>query len=219
VLGVERFEVPGRALAPLPEAEAEARDIKDLYERRGAPATLLLGARGEATVDRLRAMEDDGTLATFACLHFATHCESVNSDNPMESHFFLQNSMLDGLEIANFRLCADTVVLSACCSGLRAVAGRGLEELPGDELFGLQAAFFQAGARCVLGTLWPVNSEAAQRIATGFHARLAADASCDAERALQATICDYLAEAGMRTRKVYFWAPFFLSVLGRSKRS
>jgi CHAT domain-containing protein len=219
VLGVERFHVPGHPLDALPAAEAEAIDIKRLYESRGAPAALLLGSRGEGTVERLRSMDDDGTLRMFTCLHFATHCESVNDENPMESHFFLQDSMLDGLEIANFRLGADIVVLSACCSGLRAVAGRGLTELPGDELFGLQAAFFQAGARCVLATLWPVNSLAAQSLATNFHARLATDNSCDAERALQASICEYLAKAGKQTSKVHYWAPFFLSVFGRPVRS
>jgi CHAT domain-containing protein len=136
----------------------------------------------------------------------------------MESHFYLQNSLLDGLDLSDLRLEADIVVLSACSSGQRPIAGRGLRELPGDDLFGLQAAFFRAGVRRILGTLWPVDSLAAHKITTAFHRRLAAESLCDPEVALQASMCDYLVQAGIQARKVYFWAPFFLSVLGRPKR-
>jgi CHAT domain-containing protein len=215
VAGVEHFDVPGMNLPPLPEAELEAQEVKQIYDTHRVPVKLLLEA--EATADRIRELESDGTLKEYSCLHFATHCESVNSESPMESHFYMQDSLLDGLELANLQLGADTVVLSACCSGHRPIDGRGLKELPGDDLFGLQAAFFRAGARRILGTLWPVDSVAARRIATGFHARLAADKLCDPEVALQTSVRDYLSQADMRTRKVYFWAPFFLSVLGRAK--
>jgi CHAT domain-containing protein len=84
-----------------------------------------------------------------SCLHFSTHGDNIIVDRPMESRFYLQDSLLDGLELANLRLGADTVVLSACCSGHRSIAGRGLNELQGDDLFGLQAAFFRAGANYV----------------------------------------------------------------------
>jgi hypothetical protein len=33
--------------------------------------------------------------------------------------------------------------------------------------------------------------------------------------ALQASVRDYLSQSDLHTRKVYFWAPFFLSVFGR----
>jgi CHAT domain-containing protein len=215
VVGVEHFDVPGRSLPPLPEAELEAKEVKQIYDTHRVPVTLLLEA--EVTADRLRELEGDATLEAYSCLHFATHGDNINIHSPMESHFYVQNSLLDGLEIANLHLGAEIVVLSACCSGQRAIAGRGLKELPGDDLFGLQAAFFRAGARRVLGTLWPVDSSAARRIATGFHARLAAHPGCAPEVALQASMRDYLSQAGIGTRKIYFWAPFFLSVLGRAK--
>jgi len=214
-VGVEHFNVPGRTLGPLPEAELEAQEVKQIYDTHRVPVTLLVKA--EATADRLRGWDSDGTLNGYSCLHFATHGENVNSDSPMESHFYMQDSRLDGLELANLRLEADIVVLSACCSGQRPIAGRGLKELPGDDLFGLQAAFFRAGARRILGTLWPVDSSAARRIATAFHSHLIADKSDDPEVALQTSIRNYLAQADIRTRKVYFWAAFFLSALGRAK--
>ena len=213
VVGVENFDVPGRTLMPLPEAESEAAEVHDVYKRNGVPAKLFRGK--QATVARLRAMESSGDLEQYSCLHFATHGENVNSDSPMEAHFYLADSMLDGLELARLRLGAEMVVLSACCSGQRPISGRGMQELPGDELFGLQAAFFRAGARRILGTLWPVASQAARQISTAFHFQLASGKCDDPETALQKAICDYLASAGVLSRKVYFWAPFFLSAIGR----
>jgi CHAT domain-containing protein len=156
-----------------------------------------------------------GELETYSCLHFATHGNNVSGDNPMEAHFYLHDSFIDGLELSNLRLNAETIVLSACSSGQRPIDGRGLKELPGDELFGLQAAFFRAGAHKIVGTLWPVDSEAARTIMTGFHARLADGKVCDPDCALQASVCEYIAQADIQTSDVYFWAPFFLSALGR----
>jgi CHAT domain-containing protein len=138
IVGVENFDVPGRTLLPLPEAESEAAEVHDVFNRNGVPAKLLRGK--QATAAHLREMESSGDLERYSCLHFATHGENVNSDSPMESHFYLADSMLDGLELARLRLGAETVVLSACCSGQRPISGRGMQELPGDELFGLQAA-------------------------------------------------------------------------------
>lgn len=215
IVGVDRFAVPGRALPPLPDAELEAREVQRSYARHQVPTTALLGK--EATAAGFHGGSSGRALREYSCLHFATHGENVDSENPMESRFYLQNSLLDGLEIAHLDLEAETVVLSACSSGQRPVKGRGLTELPGDELFGLQAAFFRAGAHRILATLWPVESPAARKIATGFHARMAADRDNDAEGALQGAVCSYLNQAGLQQRKIYFWAPFFLSVIGRAK--
>ncbi len=90
-----------------------------------------------------------------------------------------------------------------------------MAELPGDELFGLQAAFFAAGARCLLCSLWAVNSPTARMITTSFHRYLASGER--PEVALQAALKDYLSTAGPLTRKIRYRAPFFLSTLGRPK--
>jgi CHAT domain-containing protein len=180
IAGVENFNVRGKSLRRLPDADVEAIEVKEIYDDHRMPATLLL--EGEATAGRLREMESAGTLKDYSCLHFATHGENVNSNSPMEARFYLQESFLDGLELAS-----------------------------------LQAAFFRAGAHHIIGTLWPVNSSAARRISTGFHARIAADRQCDPEIALQASVCDYLSTANIQTGQIFFWAPFFLSSLGRAK--
>ena len=47
-------------------------------------------------------------------------------------------------------------------------------ELPGDDLFGLQAAFFAAGAKRIVCSLWPVESSIASPLMTRFHRSLLA---------------------------------------------
>jgi CHAT domain-containing protein len=216
-LGIHHYEVPAWPvpLSPLKAAEPEAIDVRDLYETRGHPVTLLLGP--EATQGALEELDRGGSLREFGTLHLATHGYNVSGDTPMESHLFLQNAPIDGLEIAEWRLGADLVVLSSCSSGQRAIAGRGMEELPGDELFGLQAAFFAAGARRILACLWAVDSRAAKEISTAFHGHVADGQK--PEVALQSAQLDYLESASPLTRGVHYWAPFILSGLGRRTRA
>jgi CHAT domain-containing protein len=81
----------------------------------------------DATESFLRESAQTGELGEFTCLHFACHGTNVDNNTPMESRLFLRDSILEGLEIANWRLGAQLVVLSACCSGQRAIKGRCLE--------------------------------------------------------------------------------------------
>jgi CHAT domain-containing protein len=104
------------------------------------------------------------------------------------------------------------VVLAACHSGQRAVFGRGLDALPGDDLFGLQAVFFEAGAWGVLGTLWPVDDETAREIMTAFHRAYASGVPPDA--ALQQAMAQYLTNPEGSPSPLML-APFVLVTLGR----
>lgn len=220
-LGVDKFnvcldKVPDLVLADgkvsdLVGAEAEGHDLETLYRSKGHTATSWSGP--DANEAALHNLEERGALRDFTTLHFATHGFNVNSDTPMESFIVLYDSLLDGLEIANWQLSAELVVLSACSSGQRAIAGRGLDELPGDDLFGLQAAFFAAGAKWVLGSLWPVRSDVSRAIMTAFHEFLLDGHSPDA--ALQRATLKHIDHAGPRTRQSRYWAPFFLSTVGR----
>lgn len=209
--GVGEYDVPGWPLGPLPEAEREVEDLTRLYEEQGTKVVMLRGPDGSER--KLHELEEDGTLGACTRLHFATHGFNVSGDTPLESHLFLKDSLLDGLEIARWNLRAELVVLSACCSAQQAIAGRGMDELPGDELFGLQTAFFAAGARRVLGCLWPVPTVAAMEITKSFHRELGNGAA--PEVALQAATLDYVRRAGPLQRIVFYWAPFALSCLGR----
>jgi hypothetical protein len=210
VVGIKEFKVPVFENNPLPLAEIEAERIKQIYEERGVGVRTLIGAG--ATRKQFHALREE--LLNFRCLHLTTHGTSVfqgdTLDHPMESKLILRDGWLDGLELSDLRLQAELVVLSACNSGQRAVKGRGLAELPGDDVFGLQSALFSAGARSILGALWPLKDESACDLAARFHQHYAAGHPPD--KALQAAVNDYLEHSPRR--ETYYWAAMFLNTLG-----
>jgi CHAT domain-containing protein len=152
-------------------------------------------------------------LSRFSCIHLAGHAENILGDTPLESHLYLYDAVLDGLEIAGWRLPAELVVLSACSAGQRAISGRGLAEVPGDELFGLQAAFFAAGSRWIISPLWPVVDDVGLRLMQTLHHNLAT--GCTPEVAHQRAVKAFLADAGVKWRRPYYWAPFYVTAMGR----
>src|SRR5215831_5444578 len=144
------------ALSPLPDS---AEELKAVAAKLGASASdIHLGSNAtEANVKRL-------PLADYRLVYFATHglvagdVEGLGEpslaltlpNEPSE----LDDGLLTASEVAQLKLNADWVVLSAC----NTVAGG----KPGAEaLSGLVRAFFYAGARSVLVTHWSVLSDAA----------------------------------------------------------
>jgi hypothetical protein len=211
-LAVSRFNVTGKQCPELANAEEEARAIAEMYAELNLKAEAVTGA--SATTEAFRGLAAGGGLSTYSALHLATHGTSVFAsdaqDEPMESKLMLENGWIDGLELATFHLPADVAVLSACNSGQRAVSGRGMSSLPGDDIFGLQSALFQAGVHTVLGGLWSVETQAACAVTSEFHRNYAKGDA--AELALQKAILRWLGEHG--GAGTILWAPFFLSSLG-----
>ena len=214
-IGVRDFTVPGKPLRPLEASEAEAQNVARAYQDRGASASTLLGT--SATLEEVRRLATDGALHDLSCLHLATHGDNVLGDYPMEARLYLRDGDVDGLEISSWSLTAELVVLSACHSGQRAITLRGASELGGDELFGLQAAFFTAGATRVLGALWPAESPVAARLMSRFHT-LRAD-GMDADIALQTATLEHVDGAPRLMQKLYYWAPFYISVVARAQNN
>ena len=212
-IGINQFTDP--TVPALRSVEADVQTICSFYERTGAAVQMLLGA--EATRARLDALRKSGELSKFRCIHLGTHGRSVFEvpDQPLESSLELQNGRLDGMEIGNLRLHADLVVLSACNSGQRAIQLRNLGEAPGDDIFGLQAALFKAGARSIFGTLWIVQVESASHITRNFHQHYAEGEPADI--ALQQSVKAYLEDA-TRPHQAFYWAPFFITSLGTTKQ-
>jgi hypothetical protein len=214
-VGIKDFAVPGERLEPLDGAEQEVDAIAAVYAGRGMTVDVVKGP--EATKARLLGTDRATPLRGYRWIHIATHGENVRGDTPMESSLFLRDARLDGLEVADWRLHADLVVLSACHSGQRSIGGRGLTELPGDEVFGLQSAFFLAGTRQVLGALWPADDDIARQIMTDFHRHLAVGET--AEIALQSALVHQLDCADEMTSDLYYWAPFYLATIGSPGRA
>jgi CHAT domain-containing protein len=119
------------------------------------------------------------------------------------------------MDIANLGLTAELVMLSACHSGQRAIELRNLGEVPGDDIFGLQAALFRSGVRSIVGTLWVLAMQSGSPISRAFHKYYAEGKR--AEVALQLSVKDYLASAKPPFNDIYYWAPFFITSIGSPK--
>ena len=210
-LAISRF--PGAR--PLPSAPAELASVTAAYD--DAPVTTLL--EESATRDRLDGLGAGGGLRDFRVLHVATHGESGSSDDPFAARLLLVDGHVDGLDISQWKLGGGLVVLSACQLGQRAISGRGEaarsvddgggEALFGDEMFGLPAALFSAGAHEVLGGLWPVNDKAALAIMPVMHQHLADGLPTD--EALALAVNAYRE----REPEMYKWAPLKLVTIAR----
>jgi CHAT domain-containing protein len=159
-------------------------------------------------------------IGEFSALHLGAHGTAATAEDPFAAGLRLPDGIIDGYEISQWRLAAEFVALSACNLGQRATSTRHVtprpdspsetEDLFGDEVFGVQAAFFAAGAREVLGALWPVTDEIAPRLLGEFYDAIHAGLPRDV--GLKHAICAERA----REDRIYRWAPFALFSIGRS---
>lgn len=202
-VGVSHFADP--ALRTLPNAEAEAAEVAALH-----------GPQGSALTGPTRAQFLNAPLESLRCLHLATHGSSVLAgpalDDPLDCALYLRDAAISGWDLATLRLPAELVVLASCHSGQRLIAGRGLEQLPGDDLFGLPAMLCEAGAGHLLGALWPADDQTARSLACDFHRAYARGMAPDL--ALQSAVRTHLADP-RRPQSAFHWAPFTLSAFGR----
>jgi CHAT domain-containing protein len=123
----------------------------------------------------------------------------------------------DGLltmgEILKLKMNADWVVLSACNSG--AAGGKGTEAISG-----LGRAFFYAGSRALLVTMWPVETTSAKKLTTGLFRFQKNDPDLSKARALQKSMLDLMERGVLKDDKSgklvtsyahpFFWAPFII---------
>lgn len=156
--------------------------------------------QSDATRQGLLDWNRTGQLGDFDILHFATHAV-LEPQAPHWSRILLQDDNLTVLDIMDLRLNASLVTLSACATALGPQSG-------GDEIVGLARAFFYAGARTLVSSLWSVDDESTQELMTEFYRNLKQDHSiADALRAAQL----HLLEAG---HAPFHWAAF--GVIGKS---
>jgi CHAT domain-containing protein len=118
----------------------------------------------------------------------------------------LDDGLLTASEVAQLKLNADWVVLSACNTAAA--------DKPGAEaLSGLARAFFYAGARALLVSHWSVDSEAATRLTTSTFAIMKADPKLGRAEALRNAMLTYMNDKGSPLNAYpAFWAPF--SIIG-----
>jgi CHAT domain-containing protein len=123
----------------------------------------------------------------------------------------------DGLltmgEIMKLRMNADWVVLSACNTG--AAGGAGAEAVSG-----LGRAFFYAGSRALLVSMWPVETTSARKLTTGLFSYQMENKKLSRAKALRKSMLDLIDGPGWKdpvSGKVIacyahplFWAPFII---------
>ncbi|MBR1088251.1 CHAT domain-containing protein [Bradyrhizobium manausense] len=114
------------------------------------------------------------------------------------------DGLLTASRVAKLKLDADWAVLSAC----NTAAG----DTPGAEgLSGLARAFFYAGARALLVSHWPVDSDAAVRLTTGAFSELTAHPGIGRAEALRRSMRALIADrSSPRNADPAVWAPFVL---------
>jgi CHAT domain-containing protein len=198
VVGNPKFDrrlFPG--LAPLPQAEAEARQVADLYPQ----ARLLLGS--EATAERFLSSAPD-----YEVIHFAGHALS-NPTDPARSMLILA-SAVDGAPggstivypagLSSGRLRhARTVFLSAC----RTASGR-LYEAEG--VLSIARSFLIAGTPAVIATTSVLEDGPAREFAVEVHRRLAA--GDDVATAVRGVQVDWIADVSRGPSSISTWAAF-----------
>ena len=157
-----------RDLAPLPQTGPELKKLAGVLGV--GDEALYLGPRAtEIAVKR-------ADLSAVDVLAFATHgllsgelqglAEPALVLTPPEAASVEDDGLLTASEVANLKLSADWVILSAC----NTAGGDGRPDAEG--LSGLARAFLYAGARAILVSHWPVRDDAAARLTTDTLAAL-----------------------------------------------
>lgn len=179
-------------LEQLPASRAEVQKIASLYPEKQVQLYL-----GEAATEKN--VKGNRLLEGATQVHFATHA-SVNPEHPELSGLELTDGTLQVREIFNLRLSADLLTLSACETGLG-------QQVTGEGMIGLTRAFFFAGAKSLLVSLWPVLDRSTPDLMVHFYENLKsseqkADALQHAKLAMIESE-DY--------SHPYYWAPFILA--------
>ena len=208
-----------RLQPPLPETAAELCTVARTVGAEGRDVRL--GA--SATEQEIKALSGAGMLSSYAIVHFATHglvageterfartlAEPALLLTPPEIASSEDDGLLTASEVAELRLDADWVVLSACNT-----ASAGMTD-NAEALSGLARAFFYAGSRALLVSHWYVDSHAAVRLTTSTFAAIREEPQLGRAEALRRAMLSAMADA---TRPANWtpsahpavWAPFVI---------
>ena len=201
-----------KSLPPLPDTAAEVETIAKLLG--AGKDSVLLGAAATEAALRGRGLAD------YRVLYFATHgllpgelvCQSepalALSPPPSPAKTKEEDGLLEASEIAELKLNAGLVVLSACNTA------EGRDDLGGGSLAGLAEAFFFAGARTLVASHWQVPSAATARLMVGMFGHLGPDLSGGVAESLRQSQLALIEQAG--TSHPFYWAAF--TVIGDGAR-
>lgn len=174
-----------RSINGLPNLPETRQELKQIAISLGAgEENIFLGAKANESNVR------DSNLKNFRVVAFATHGLVAGDLDGLEQPALALtppenvNGEDDGLlqmgEVLELELNADWVVLSACNTA------SGDESLANEGLTGLTQAFFYAGSRALLVSLWPVESTSTQQLTTTMFSEAIKDNKLGRAASLQA---------------------------------
>jgi len=135
-------------------------------------------------------------------IHLSTHSFLLNKQPVIffSNYYDPDNDgFLEASEIVQLKLKSDLVVLSSCNSGLGVI-----DESEG--ILGMTKAFFEAGAKSVVVSLWSVNDKYTAKFMTLFYKNLSE--GFDKSEALRQAKIEFIRKYSPNP---YYWAAFVLS--------
>lgn len=200
----------------LPDTADEINDVARILKADMKNDVFL---REQASEDRVKTM----TLSDRKVIAFATHAlvpgdlDGLDQPALALSSPTITGDREDGLltmkEIMKLKLNTDWIVLSACNTG--AANGAGAEALSG-----LGQAFFYAGSRAILASMYPVETTSARRLITDLFQRQVRDDRPSRAQSLRESMLNLMDRETMKDPSTgkfiasyahpLFWAPFVL---------
>jgi CHAT domain-containing protein len=187
----------------LPGALAELEQLEALFKET-QPAIYI---QEKATEAQLQSLNQQRELANYRYLVFSAHGYLSPQVSALSSIVLGQASNPPGIdgyvtagEWPGYDLKSDLMVLSACETGRGEVVG-------GEGVMGLPYAFYVAGNKNTILTLWSISDKVTTEFVTSFFAKL--KAGMGQVDALTATKREFLKKGGRYSNPAY-WAAFVL---------
>ena len=196
---------------PLPETADEVCYVAENLNAKEDSVKLV----GNATESNIKKMSLDGDLKDRRILHFATHgllsgetkslvlgeAEPALILSPPNYATKQDDGLLTASEIAQLKLDADWVILSACNTAAGGRAGS-------EALSGLAKSFFYAGGRSLLVSHWYVNSDATVKLITQMFNELSESSNISRAEALRRSMLKLI--RSKQYSHPEYWAPFII---------